>query len=193
MAIKQKEILGLLIIVVLFSGVIYISLENQVKIRVDFDKSTFYTKNENNRWTVVGREYNRLFKGTSSIYRDVGGITIDSSINEELNKTTIIRKTPYKREPIIVDTYIFDGTVNDLEQFPISHTVEIFNGVGFFYRYEVRDLIHDGTSGSLDTLSMDLGRNMQVTWQEGYRWARLYKSGKLKVQYDIPTYHEKFE
>ena len=190
----NRYLVGFLILTILVSGIVYIQLSNKVKIRVDNDKTTFYVPHEEYPWLwiVSGREYNKLFDGTSLMYRDVSSIKIDTKI--ENNKTWIIRNTTYQRGPKIVDTYYFDGNINSAEMFPISHTVEIYNGSGYFYRYEVRDLEYSGETKKLDVNSMRFGKNMKVEWQEkNKRWARVYKSGILKVQYDIPSDYEKYE
>ena len=63
MAIDYQKTIGILLLVVLVSSVAYVTFDN-AKIRVDNDKSTFYVLNENSRWIVAGREYNKLYDGT---------------------------------------------------------------------------------------------------------------------------------
>ncbi len=185
---KVTIVVGILI-VLLLSGIVYVSFGDKARIRVDEDKTTFYVK-ESGRWVVSGREYNKLFDGTSSMYRRASNISVETFIDEQNEIVKITRKTPYIRGPVIVDTYNFDGKIDDIKLFPISHTVEIFNGSGYFYRYEVRDLVYDGPRIKLDTTSMTFGRNMKVEWQDGYRWAWVYADGILKVQYDINSDYE---
>jgi len=191
MAIDKNWALGVLLVVLLTSGVIYVAMDN-VRLRVDNDKSTFYVKNDNNRWVVSGREYNNIFDGTTKMNRRASEITIEEFIDEEAETIKIIRTTPYIRGPVIKDIYTFDGKIDDVELFPIQHTVDIFNATGYFYRYEVRDLVYDGPTVKLNTTSASFGRNMKVEWDDDYRWAWLYKSGILKVQYDIPSDYEVF-
>ena len=81
---KTKYVIGFLTLILLASGVVYISLEN-VRLRVDNDKSTFYVKNDNNRWVVSGREYNSLFDGTKKMNRDKKSIKINTDINYEIS------------------------------------------------------------------------------------------------------------
>jgi hypothetical protein len=189
MAEGNKAItIGFLVLLVL-SSVIYISMSG-VRLRVDHDKSTFYVKNDANRWVVSGREYNKLFDGSSQMNRRTSGITIDQQVLDD--KVIITRTTPYIRGPVIVDEYVFDGKIDDVRLFPVSHTVKIYNGSGYFYRYEVRDLVYDGESRALDVDSMSFGRNMKVEFDLDYRWARVYKSGIMKVQYDIESDYEEF-
>jgi len=188
----SKITIGSLIILILATATYITFLPDDLKMRVDNDKSTFYVL-ENSRWVVSGREYNALFDGTSKMNRQARDILLDTFVDEVYNTTTIIRTTPYIRGPTIVDTYFFDGQVIDEELFPVSHIVEIFNGAGFFYRYEVRNLVYNGSTTKINQTSMEFGRNMQVTWQEGFRWAWVYKSGILKVQYDVDSDYERYE
>ena len=183
---KEKIMIGVMTFILAVS-VIYIFSPENVKMRVDYDKSTFYVL-ENSRWVVSGREYNLLFDGASKMYRSPSNIEIE--YYNTSNTMTIIRKVPYLRGPVIKDTYFFNGELTDVENFPIFHTVEIYNASGYYYRYEVRDLVYDGESKKLEGTDYFFGRNMKVEWQDGYRWARVYKSGILKVQYDIPSDYE---
>ena len=150
MASKQKYIVGLLLLTILLSGIVYIQFSNQAKLRVDADKTTFYGKylDDNGEpygpWRVAGREINSLWDGTSKMNRRSSEITINTSIDEETQEIYIVRTTPYIRGPIIKDTYYFRGDVESIELFPIYHDVEVINGSGFTYQYEVRDLIYDG-------------------------------------------------
>jgi len=189
---NEKVIIGFLTILIL-STAFYVTLTDQgLKIRIDDDKSTFYVKNQINRFVVSGREYNKLFDGTSLMYRRPSEITREITFDLESNTTTIVRTTPYIRGPVIVDTYFFKGNSEDVGLFPIYHKVEIYNGAGKFYRYEVRDLRYIGLRKKLDTTEMDFGRNMKVTWQDGYRWAWVYANGVLKIQYKIESDYEVF-
>ncbi len=187
MAISQRFWVGFILFTLLSSGVVYLQFQEDVRIRVDDDKTTFYTKNDNSRWVVSGREYNGLFDGTSKMNRRSSEIVVNYSLGDLI---IITRDTPYIRGPLIRDTYTFDGSISDVELFPISHQVEIFNASGFFYRYEVRDLVYEGITESLDITEMSFERQMKVKWQDNFRWARVFKSGILKVQYDIPSDYE---
>jgi len=190
---STKIVIGTLLVILLASGVVYVSLE-KVRVRVDEDKSTLYVKNENNRWVVAGREYNKLFDGSHLLYRDKKNVKVKTVV-DDINQTVLIeRRTPFIRGPVIVDTYFFDGRLDDVRLFPIRHTVEVFNGSGFFYRYEVRNLDYDGSTTKLDgdeTL-LGFGRNVYVRLHPGYRWAWVYASGVLKAQYDILSDYEVF-
>jgi len=179
----KKVTLGILAILISIS-IVYITFNNDLKMRIDEDKSTFYVKNDANRWVVAGREYNKLMDGSSNMYRDRRGITLETLVNNLTNTTTIIRTTPYQRGPVIKDTYFFDGKVTDKELFPIYHKVEVYNATGYYYRYEVRDLTYDGPTFKLDgnQTMQEFGRNMKVTWWDDYRLGWVYKSGSMYVK-----------
>ena len=149
---STKIKIGILIVALISASVTYVTFFEDAKIRVDADKTTFYVKNENNAWIVAAREYNKIFDGSSQMNRDVSYIKVETIIDDVANTVTIKRTTPYKREPIIIDTYYFDGKINSIERFPISHKIEILNGSGYFYRYEVRDLKYTGITYKLSGL-----------------------------------------
>src|SRR3990167_4578057 len=128
---KKIIIIGSLILLILTS-IVYITLSGQdVKIRVDEDKSTFYIL-ERGSWVVSGREFNLLFDGSSRMNRDVSNIIIETFYDEEIKTSIITRRTSYLRGPLLIDTYYFQGNITDKELFPIKHTVEIYNASGKF-------------------------------------------------------------
>jgi len=187
----KKVVIGTLALLLSFS-ILYISMGG-VKLRVDKNLSTFYVQNENNRWIVAGREYNKIFEGTSQKYRDVSEIKVESFIDEEAEIVRFVRTTPYKVGATIVDTYTFSGKTDDVKLFPIEHKVEIFNGTGLFYRYEVRDLDYSGLSYKLQgETELEFGLNMKLELAPDYRWAWVYKDGIVKAQYDIDSNYEVF-
>lgn len=196
---KKKITIGALLLVI-FSSIVYITLQGyDVRLRVDEDKTTFYVPHEEYHWiwTVSGREYNRLFDGTSIMYRDVSEITVDTKISEETNETWIIRTTPYQRGPVIKDIYYFRGDVEDEELFPIYHKVRVINASDFFYRYSVDDLTDTGEKRKcMDKSVLSFGKNMKVEFQEeDRRWCWVgwpYGSDSFATQYDIESDDETF-
>ena len=189
---NNKIIVGLLVITILASSAVYITLSGQgIKMRVDNDQTTFYVLNENSRWIVSGREYNKLFDGTSQMNRDTSGVYVNTTISGM--DVWINRYTPYIRGPVIIDTYHYKGDIADKTLFPISHKIEVINGSGFFYRYEVRDLDYSGDTYKLNGETVLLfGNNMKVELNPNYRWAWVYKIGIVRAQYDINSDYEIF-
>lgn len=181
---NKKIVLGFIFLMIT-STAFYVTLPGQVKFRLDADKSTFYVLNDNNRWEVSGREYNNLYEGSSKLNRKASNITYDYDI--EGNVTTITRRTPYIKGPLIVDTYTFDGGLEDITKFPLTHTVRIVNGSGLIYQYEVRDLEYDGVSRRVYENSMSFGKNMKVEWDQANYWARVYSSGILKARWRVTS------
>lgn len=187
---KKTFFVGLLLFVILASGVVYVSLGEGVKMRVDDDKTTFYTKNVNNRWVVSGREYNKLYSGSSLSYRDKSTVGVYTLFDEALEESTITRVTGFQNGAVIKDTYTFDGTLVDVELFPVEHKVEVFNGSGLIYQYEVRDLVYDGITIKNPESPLIFGRNMKVEWSDGAYWSTVYNSGIVKVRYRVDSDYE---
>ena len=83
---ESKTIIGTLVIAMIAVGVFTIDFtgdDGVAKIRIDEDRSSFYTQ-VGNRLLVSGREYNRLFDGNSILYRDRKGIQV---FNETIGDT----------------------------------------------------------------------------------------------------------
>ncbi len=175
--------IGILLIALLSTGVIYITWANNARVRVDDDKTTFYVpRSEGSRvWVVAGREFNNIFDGTTKMNRRTGEITV-SEVHDDKGMT-ITRRTPYIRGPVVIDTYKFASDISDIELFPVSHTVEVLNAKGYNYKYEVRDLTYNGDTYKLSgQTSAEFGRNMKVTWWDDYRLGWVYKSGSMYVK-----------
>lgn len=186
---KTKVTVGLILMTLLSTGIIYLQYDN-VKIRVDNDKTTFYVPSETSgRFVVAGRERHQLFDGSSLMYRDAKNIKIEHSI--EGNTAIIKRITPYIRGPTVIDEYRFDGDIDDVKLFPIYHKITVLNAEGKFFRYEASDLVYDGDREKISGTRKDFGRDMSIEWQEAdLRWAWMYMNGKLKLQFNIPSDEE---
>lgn len=193
MADTKNIIIGFLILSLVATGIVYISLKNDLRVRVDEDKSTFYVKNENNAWIVSGREYNSLFEGTSKKQRDVGNIKVETIVDNISDTVMIKRTTPYKVGAIVVDTYFFNGKIDSPELFPIYHSVEIFNGVGFIYQYEVRELEYNGQTIKDPIPPLSFGKQMKVEWDNQAYWSTVYSSGLVKVRFRPDSNYERYE
>src|SRR3990167_9555315 len=101
MADTKNIIIGFLILSLVATGIVYISLKNDLRVRVDEDKSTFYVKNESNAWIVSGREYNSLFEGTSKKQRDVGNIKVETIVdNISISNISLFLAYPFKERVV---------------------------------------------------------------------------------------------
>ena len=188
---KELMYIGFFLITLVSTGVFYVNLNNSVKYRIDNDKDTIYVKNDNDRFIVAGRAWLSIWDWPFKMNRRVSEITNETIIEGDI--ITRIRTTPYIRGPTIKQISKFDSSLNDITSVPFDTRIEVYNGTGHFFRYEVRELSYDGPTKSLNGTSMEFGNNIKVEWQEGYRWAKVYKSGILKVQYDIKSDFEVFK
>lgn len=194
---KNKIVIGFIIILFTSFGV-YLTLNNNIRIYVTEDNTRFYLPHEDYPWlwSKVGAEENRLFDGTSIMNRDAQNVEINTTYNNDTGEIKIVRTTPYQRGPVIKDTYLFNGSLDDVTLFPISHKIEVYNASGHFYRYTAYDLIYSGEKRKLDNeLEISFGRNMNVELHPDYRWAWIgwpYKLNSLSAQYDINSDYEVF-
>ena len=133
---------------------------DDVKIRVDNDKSTFYVYDD--RWFISGVEYNKLFNGNKLIYRHAKDINRFESFVD--NIFSIFRITPYYSGSIINETYRFDSDNTNKELVPVTHEIEIINATGLIYQYEVRRLKCDIETTKDFESPQSFGLNMKVEW-----------------------------
>ncbi len=194
---NENIFVGVLLVTLLLGGIVVITLDqSKVRLKIDNDKSTFYVQ-ENGKFVVSGREYNRLINKTTTLDRSVSKINITTIIKNDTSQSVIVKRTtPYVKGPVIVDTYKFDGTVSEVELFPIYHTVEIFNGSGLNYRYTVDDLVGTGPKRKLTSeTTLSFGRNMKVEFEPDYTWAWVgypYGADSFSAQYKINSNYEKY-
>ena len=183
MATKTTKTIGVLTLVLMLSGIVYVSFSNYVRIRVDYDKSTFYVYKNGTGWITSGIEYNSLLNGTKQIYRNASNIAINTLISG--NNLTITRTTPYQKGSKIVDFYAFSGDISGRQDFPIYRTVDIYGAKGLIYQYEVRDLDYTGPTTEVNETSMFFGKGMKVELDPRFYWIKVYSTGILKVRYRI--------
>jgi len=182
----QKFILGFMTLVILATSA-YILLPENVKITVGNTYTTFQVY-ENNSWVTSGQEYSLLYNGTKNLIAESRSIktTIDG------NMTTIIRTSNFSGGAQVVDTYIFNGSTNDVEMYPISHNINVINGKGKILVYEVTKLGYSGgTVNDIKSPAVFLHKT-KVSWDDGYYYSKLLKltdknEGKLTVKYKIDS------
>ena len=196
----NKIFIGILTIVI-FSTIFYVYGPG-VRLRVDDDKSVLYTSPPGElRWVVVGTEYDKMFDGTTKMNRRPSDITREIFIDYSTNLTKIVRTTPYIRGPVIVHTWYFDGNLNRKDTVPISEMIEIYNGSGYIYQYEVRDLYYDGETMDAVTLSQQQNNpykiffdmDTKIEWDDKSYWSKVYMSGIFKARYRPDSDYELYE
>ncbi len=189
---KKKITIGVLLITLLITSglyAVYILFDN-VKFRIDADKTTLYIFNEDTkRFNIFATEWNSLWDGSSKMNRDLSATHI---WYENTTETfTGYRFTQYIRGPSIKDTYYFESNVTDVEEVPIYHKIEILDaydddGTLLIYQWEIRDLDYEGNTMSLTGNSFAVGK-VRMTWDSGYYSAKIYASGVLKVRWRVDS------
>lgn len=191
MATGKKITVGILLLLV-FSTLIYITLPNQMQIKVEKSKSSFYIF-ENNSWVLSATEQNNLYNGTKSIGMISTNISYTILNN---NLTEIIRIANYSSGVSIKDTYLFDGSTGDIERFPISHQIRIINGKGLIYQYTAGSLYYSkGTILGIESPQV-FGKGMKIYWQDGNYYSKITQliggKGKLIIKYKVSSDDETF-
>ena len=117
MAISKKETIGWLLLIIFAStGVVYISLRDELRIRMDDDKAVFYVKDS--RWLISGLQEDRLFNGSRIINRVTNTIIRG---NYTYNGLRIeYRFTGYKSGESILHTWTYDPYPQSIEDFPLN-------------------------------------------------------------------------
>lgn len=196
MASKKQVSIGVLLLIMLASGVLYVQFSDRAQIRIDCEKSTFYVKTigedgqPTGRWLVAGRELNKLYDGSSLIKRHLKDCKVDQSLDGDI--LTITRTIPYYNGGTIKDVYTFDSTKDDITQFPLTHEIKLLNANtcgsrGCIFQYEVRDLEYDGETRDA-TSPESFGKNMEVEWDGDAYYAKVSQqlvSDKLIVKYRV--------
>jgi len=188
------KVLGVLVFLASASAVYIVFEDAGVKMRIDNDVSKFYV--QDGRWLISGEERNKLYSGSKLVYKDARNVE-RNEVYDGL-KGTITRRTPYKNGAMILDTYEFDGALEAVEDFPVAHTIEIFDAKGLIYMYEVKRLVYTGASVWDVTSPQSFGRNMKVEFDDGYYYSSIYKyknkdEGRLWVKYRITEDYVKLD
>jgi hypothetical protein len=181
MVTTTKYILGILTIIILATA-ITIQFGNDAKIKISGTKSDFYLYE--NGWILSGTEYNALYNGTSLIAKDTKPYTLTNTLLGN-NQTYFQRTVYYQNNVSLIDTYSFDGNVKAIELFPISHQIQIINGKGLTYQYQVKGINYNGSS--MDVSSPYRYGRMKINWQDGYYYSKISSASKgtLTVKYKI--------
>lgn len=184
--VKKKTItIGAIILVILVASIM-ITLNNEVRMKINKTNSQFFVL-EDDQWVLSGTEYNNLFINNVLIKPVASKTILQNEVNGNIIKIT--RSTFYKKGMIIVDTYNYDGSKTNLESFPVEHIVEIYNSSGYDYQYNVKDLVYNGESR--DAISPEsFGHRMKVTFDEGYDISNV-GNNQLHVDYAINSDYKK--
>jgi hypothetical protein len=187
-ATKTTTIFGILALLIVVGSYFMVTYSNDLRMKVELTDSTFYT-NINNRWLISGVETLKLYNGTKMVNRQLTKSNI-SYIDLGNNRFSIIRNVSYSNGASIVDTYSFEGNLEDKTKFPVSHEIRILNAKGLIFQNEFSKLEYSGETISGVTSPMSFGKNMRVEWDKGNYYSKIYKyadrnEGKLTIKYRI--------
>ena len=193
MAATAKNIIaGLILITLLTTGLVITLSSGGIRTSVEKSSSTFSIY-QNGKWLVSGVEYNFLYNKTTNLKINTNNVTITYNTTSN-NITYVYRYTPFVKGPIILDTYVFDGRSSDVKLFPVYHKVEVLNGSGYDYQYEVRKLDYSGISRTGLSSPMSFGKKMRVEWQSGAFFSSITKgtTSTLKIKYHVTNNDQTF-
>ncbi len=190
---KIKISVGILLVLVVLSTSFYILLPE--KIRIDFQKTkTVFSiyNNDTGKFVISGIEYSRIFDGTKLMRANFRNISY--SINEKT--TEWYRIARFKQDIIVEDFVVFDNDVTDVENVPVSHKVCITNAENKIFEYLITNIEYNGLTKEI-TSPFTFGKNMKVTFQDGYYRAKVYQqkvaSDKIIVRYRVTSDYECFD
>ena len=112
--------IGSIILAIAATLIIVMNTSHGLRIDISKTDSKFYI-NESGNWTLRGYE-------TWSMY--INGLQYTPSstdLNNTLliNNKTLITRTAIYTNMTVIDTYLFDGNEANIEQFPLTHTINI--------------------------------------------------------------------
>lgn len=180
---NRKIFFGSLFII-LTSSYFLITFQEEMRIKIDNDKSTFSVF-ENGKWITTGIEYNKLYNGTKLLK------PINKTIDYYKNESIMIKRTTYYEKQILYDFYEFNPECSK-ENFPVSHKIVAINAKGLIFQYQVTKLLYNGESKTLKVNSMEFGKKMKVEWDNKFYSAKITSNGILTVRYMISEDYEEF-
>ena len=187
----KKIWLGSLLALIILTTSFYILMPE--KVRIDFTKTrTVFRVYEEGKFVISGIEYTRIFDGTKLMRAK--NRTIDSIIIG--SETYAERVSQFKEGIIAVDSYLFNNNVTNVETVPISHKVCFGNAKDKIFEYLISNIEYNGTTRDIMS-QFDFGKNMKITFQDGYYRAKVYNykyaSDKIKIRYRITKDYECFD
>jgi len=178
---------GFLLLVVLTASVYFVLDDN---LRIDIGKTrSIFSVYEDGEWVISGVEYVNLFDGTAKMRAK--NRSLDTVIGED-NITTVTRIANYKDGISTIEIYTFNPNVEEVELFPISHSIQVINGEGKLLQHEVQKLLYSGETVWDIQSPQSFGHKMKVEWESGNYYSRIWKysgkdEGKLTVKYRIDS------
>lgn len=180
---KKTYAFGILTLLIVSASLFTIFFKQDLKI--DLKKtSTVFSVNESGEFIVAGTEYGYLFYNKTKIKSTKQ--TLFKDLPKEGQRFNLQRVSEYENGAMIIDTYFFDGAIDDVTKFPLKHEIRIINATGLRFDYVVKDLSGPKDNPNIKETSMSFDHKMKVEWQPAFTQAN-YKKGVLTISYLIKS------
>ncbi len=189
----NKILLSFLMVLVILSGSFYMVFSD--KIRIDFAKTRTSYKLYN---PFTGKfddlqavEYTRIFDGTTLMRAKSRFIRYNI-----IGDTTEWYRYALFKEGIVAEDFLeFDNLATNVEDVPVFHKVCFGNAKGKIFEYLITNIEYTGETRKI-TSPFKFGKNMKVTFQDGYHLAKVVNNkvrpDKIQVRYRITSDNQCF-
>ncbi len=168
-----------LIFVILASSVYFLMPDN---VRIDIENTrTKYSVYENDSWVLAATEYVNIYDGTTKMRAKSRELIY---WNDSFNVYTQ-RKSVWKDNITTIQTYVFNKSAENVEDFPTENKFECFNCEGKIVHYEIRDILYEGETKVIES-PFSFGHNMKIEWGESSYYSKVFQqksSDKIIIKY----------
>ena len=175
---------------VLLTASIYFIMPDSVRVDIG-NTNTKFSVWEDEKWVLSATEYVYLWDGSTKMRAK----SRDLTYNNEGDISIVTRTSLWKDDITTIDTYIFDGNVDNVELVPIKHSVECINCIGKIVSFEYRDILYEDVTKEISS-PFSFGHNMKLEWQEGAYYAKVFQqkvaSDKIIIKYRPLNNYEKY-
>ena len=178
--------IGAGIMATLMVGVILLQFGSEVRVSVENTRTQLFY-NESGEFKLLAREYSELYNGS----RKLSPQLVRISTHETDHSMNIIREYHYANGALLRDHYFFSGDVDDIQLFPLSHTVELFNAAGLQYRYRATDVKGIPFTTYTDRHVLQFGR-VKFFIDDRAQSIKTTKSGTVTVKWHARESYERF-
>lgn len=183
-------VLGVLILLVSTTFII-VSLSDKAKIEIDLNESNFYV-NESNDWVLSGTEINKIYVNGSLLELDIGKTFVNDSTNIDENYSILSRTQFFINSScVLTDVYEVNGSVEEVDLFPVNHTIILKNCSGVKYRYVLSNIDPLNQTGVI-TSPLNLGHRMRLNW-EGDTDNQYIDNETVYLEYVIDSNEEQYQ
>ncbi len=190
----KKIWLGTVLVLIILTSSFYILMPD--KVRIDFTKTrtifSIYNPETEKFDDIQGIEYVRIFDGTRLMRaknRTINYILLDGI-------TLANRQSSFKERIVIDEIYKFVNEVTNVENVPVSHNICFNNAENKIFEYMIDRIEYDGETKDI-TSPFEFGKNMKLTFQEGYYRAKVYNykyaTDKIKIRYRVTEDYQCFD